>query len=92
MESRIRAIFILQYLVYSEERYEDESDLVSNRILVNCPFSVTISINLKLTDKEKETSNCMFLDVKSNWTEIHNASIKVLQGCFIERTIIFRLK
>lgn len=49
---RMRVIFILQYLVYSEERDENESELTFNHILVNYTFSMSASINLKFTGKE----------------------------------------
>lgn len=85
MDARIRAIFILQRLVTAEQREYKESDLAFNRLLVACPFNVSIPKNLELTDKEIETVESMLAGVKANWPKMVNTSVGGLQRSFIER-------
>lgn len=85
MESRIRAIFILQYLVFSEEKEYKEQELAFNRVLVSCPFSIPLPKQLKLTLEEKDTVDSMLAGVKANWSKMQNTSVKGFQHNFIER-------
>ena len=85
MDTRIRAIFILQRLVTAEEREYKESDLAFNRLLVACPFNVPLPKSLELTDKEIETVESMLAGVKANWSKMANTSIGGFQRSFIER-------
>jgi hypothetical protein len=86
MESRIRAIFIIQRLVTFEDRVYEEKELVFNRILVDCPFSEPLPAKMELTEKELETVESMLNGVKGNWDKMRNTSIKGFQLNFIERS------
>ena len=86
MESRIRAIFIIQRLVTYEEREYSEKDLSFNRILVSCPFSEPLPVKMELTEEELQTVEYMLEGVKSNWSKVQHISIKGFQTSFIERS------
>ena len=85
MESRIRAIFIIQRLVSKDDREYKESELNFNRILVGCPFSVPLPKCVELTEREIETVDGMLVGVKANWPKMQNTSIMGFQHSFIER-------
>lgn len=86
MESRVRAIFILQHLVSLEDREYKESELVFNRILVGCPFSVSLPSRVELTKSEIETTYEILAALKNNWSKVDGTSIAGFQCSFIERS------
>ncbi len=86
MESRIRAIFIIQRLVSQDDREYKESELIFNRILVGCPLSVPLSKCIELTEGDIETVDGMLMGVKANWSKMENTSIVGFQHSFIERS------
>lgn len=85
MNSRIRAIFILQYFVGLNKTEYTEQDLAFNRILVNCPFSEPLPKELKLNAKEIEVTDSLLNSLKINWSKMKNTSIEGIQKAFIER-------
>lgn len=85
MESRIRAIFIIQQLVTSGRKEYDEKELAFNRILVNCPFSEPLPVKMELTENELKTVDFMLNGVKNNWEKVRNVSVRGFQLNFIER-------
>ena len=90
--SRIRAVFLLQYLVYGEERKYPESDLVFNRLLADIPFHIPLPDWLPLTDEERETADGMLAGVKANWPQMGGTSVAGFRRSFIERTGRLRQK
>ena len=85
IETRIRAVFILQRLVTDEGREYEEHELAFNRILTGCPFQVPLPKTLNLTDNEIQTIESMIAGVKNNWDKLRNTSVKGFQYSFIER-------
>ena len=83
--SKIRAVFLLQYLVYGEERQYKESDLLFNRLLTDIPVSIPLPKSLSLSEKEKETADGMIAGVKANWQKMDGTSIKGFRNSFISR-------
>ena len=83
--SRIRAVFLLQYLVYGEERRYPESDLTFNRLLADLPFDVPLPDWLPLTDEEKRTADEMLAGVKANWRQMDGTSVAGFRRSFVER-------
>lgn len=84
--SRIRAVFLLQYLVYGEERKYPESDLVFNRLLADIPFHLPLPDWLPLTDEEKRVADEMLAGVKANWRQMDGTSVAGFRRSFIERS------
>lgn len=86
VESRIRAIFLIQRLVTSEDREYKEQELAFNRILVSLPFSVPLPKQLSLSREETEIIDSMLSGVKANWSAMQNTSIDGFRRSFIERS------
>lgn len=73
---KIRAVFLLQYVVYGEEREYRETELGFNRLLVGLPWHVSLPKYLPLTDEEKQTVESMVEGVKANWPQLSGTSVK----------------
>ena len=83
--SRVRAVFLLQYLVYGEEREHNESELYFNRLLTDLPLDVPLPKRVVLSDKEKETADGMIAGVKANWQKMNGTSVEGFRKSFILR-------
>ena len=83
--SRIRAVFVLQYLVCPEERNFSEVELAFNRILVSLRMSVPLPKQLSLTDEEKLSADSMVSAVKAYWPKMSGTSLKGFRQSFISR-------
>ena len=83
--SKIRAVFLLQYLVYGEERQCKENDLFFNRVLTDIPVSIPLPKSLSLSEIEKETADGMIAGVKANWQKMDGTSINGFRKSFISR-------
>lgn len=84
-ESRIRAIFLLQYLVRLEEEEYRETDLMLNRVLVSLPMHIPLPRSLTLTNEEKQTADSLLNSVKAGWSKMRNTSVRGFQDSFIYR-------
>lgn len=84
--SKIRTVFLLQYLTCSEEKEYRETELAFNRLLVSLPMNIPLPESLALTDEEKQTAESMLAGVKANWQAMSGTSIKGFQDSFIMRT------
>ena len=83
---KIRAVFLLQYVVYGEEREYRETELGFNRLLVGLPWHVSLPKYLPLTDEEKQTVESMVEGVKANWPQLSGTSVKGFRQSFIARS------
>lgn len=83
--SKIRAVFLLQYLVYGEEREYRETELYFNRLLAGLSRHVPLPKRLSLTDEEKQTVNSMVAGVKANWPKLQDTSVEGFRRSFITR-------
>lgn len=83
--SRIRAVFLLQYLVNPEEKDYREPELAFNRLLVALPAQVPLPKRVELTDGEKEMADNMLTSIKSNWSKMDGTSVNGFRQCFIQR-------
>ena len=84
--AKIRAVFLLQYLIYMEEKAYRETELAFNRLLVSLPMHIPLPENLMLTDREKQIAETMMVGVKANWPKMRNTSQKGFLQSFIIRT------
>lgn len=82
---KIRAVFLLQYIVYGEEREYRETELVFNRLLVGLSQHIPIPKHLPLTDIEKQTADSMVAGIKANWQRMKGTSVKGFRQSFIAR-------
>lgn len=83
--SKIRAVFLLQYLVYGEEREYRESELNLNRLLSGLSRHVPLPKRLSLAENEKQTADSMVAGVKANWPQLKGTSVRGFRQSFIAR-------
>lgn len=83
---KIRAVFLLQYIVYGEEREYRETELVFNRLLVGLPQHIPIPKQLPLTSEEKQTVDSMVAGIKANWPSMNGTSVRGFRQSFIARS------
>ena len=83
--SRVRAVFLLQYLVYGEEREYREPELYFNRLLAGLSRHVPLPKHLPLTEEEKQTADSMVTGVKANWPQLKGTSVRGFRQSFIAR-------
>lgn len=83
---KIRAVFLLQYIVYGEEREYRETELAFNRLLVGLSQHIPIPKQLPLTSEEKQTVDSMVAGIKANWPSMDGTSIRGFRQSFIARS------
>lgn len=84
-ESKVRAIFILQHLMASEDREYDEKDLFLNRLLINYPFNEPLPKRMELNQDELNTIDSLLEAAKTNWEKMRNTSMRGFQEVFLRR-------
>lgn len=88
-EAKIRAIFILQYVVYGDEYSKKEFpeyELTLNKILVGYHSEAPLPKSLELTEEEKKTIDEMLKGVLSHWEKLSRTSTAALRQAFLERS------
>jgi len=83
--SKVRAVFLLQYLVHGEEREYRESELNFNRLLSGLSRHAPLPKRLLLTENEKQTADSMVAGVKANWLQLEGTSVRGFRQSFIAR-------
>lgn len=83
--SKVRAVFLLQYLACGEEKSWRETELAFNRLLTALPGHVPLPKHLALTDEERQTADSMMAGVKANWPQMNGTSVEGFRGSFLVR-------
>lgn len=83
--SRIRAVFLLQYMVSPENKDYREQELAFNRLLIALPSQVPLPKRIELTEEEKRTADGMLEGVKGNWIKMNGTSVSGFRQSFIVR-------
>lgn len=83
--SKVRAVFLLQYLACGKEEEWCEPDLTFNRLLTALPGYVPLPGRMELTDEERQTADSMVQGVKANWREMDGTSVEGFRQSFILR-------
>lgn len=83
--SKVRAVFLLQYLVCGEEKPWREIELTFNRLLTALPGHVPLPKYLSLTEEERQTADSMIAGVKANWQQMNGTSVEGFRGSFLVR-------
>lgn len=83
--SKVRAVFLLQYLAFGEEKAWREAELAFVRLLTALPGHVPLPGRLPLTDEERQTADGMVAGVKSNWPQMNGTSVEGFRHSFLVR-------
>lgn len=85
-EAQLRAVFILQALVYGKwmARYK-EYDLFLNRLLTGLPQEEVLPGRVKLTRKEKRMTQSLLKSVIQYWTKLGHISVDGFRHSFMQR-------
>ena len=85
-DSQIRAIFVLQYLVYGDQREYPETELYLNKVLVNMTDNVQpLPRKIELTREEIEWADKLIEGARQSWEKMRNTSTKAFRVSFLER-------
>lgn len=83
-ESRNRAVYILQYLVYNEISFP-EYTLVLNKLLVGMPTEEHLDPFIGLSEDEKDGTRSLLNGLIGNWEKVKNSSPEAIQETFLQR-------
>lgn len=83
--SKVRAVFLLQYLVYGEEREYPETELLLNKILVGKEPGFPLPRRCPLTRQETELIDSLMSGVKNMWTKVAHTGDPALRQSFFQR-------
>ena len=83
--SKVRAVFLLQYLACGKEKSWQETELTFNRLLTALPGYMPLPKHLALTDEERQTADSMMAGVKANWPQMNGTSVEGFRGSFLVR-------
>ena len=83
--SKVRAVFLLQYLACGEERDWREPELAFSRLLTALPGNVPLPKRLALSEEERQTADGMVTGVKANWPKMDGTSVEGFRRSFLLR-------
>lgn len=90
-ESKNRAVYILQYLVYNEIDFP-EHQLVLNKLLAGLQPEEHLIPLSSLTDEETDSTKSLLNGMINNWEKMQNTSSEGLQESFIQRKGILKFQ
>lgn len=89
-EQKIRAIFLIQYIVYGKEKEYSELQLILNKLFVNWPNKSPLPHSLSLAEEEIILAEEMISGVRQNWRKVYNSSNQAIRDSFFQRNGIIR--
>lgn len=84
MENRIRAAFLLQYMLYERCEFQ-ESELLLNKLLTGCGIEQEFPKKIELTEEEKKMGISMLEGAVGNWKQMENTSLDGFRHSFLSR-------
>src|SRR5665648_24061 len=91
VESKNRAVYILQYLVYNEIDFP-EHQLVLNKLLAGMLPEEHLVPLTSLTDEEMDSAKSLLNGLINNWDKMKNTSPEGLQETFLQREGILKFQ
>lgn len=86
VDSRIRAIFLLQYLIYGEQREWTEAELYLNKLVVGMEDSnQPLPLTLNLEQGDMELGEQLINGICHNWDKMKNTSVRAFRDSFLQR-------
>lgn len=89
---QVKAVFMLQYLVYGVESEWEESELVFNKIIVGLEPDRPLPRKVELDDREKAVMDEMLTAVGKMWEILKNTSLRGIREAFMQRHGILKEK
>lgn len=83
--SKMRAIFILQYLVYGKQGEYPEHELFLNKLLVNWDSNKPLPRTCNLTENEMKIADSLVDSVRQMWNKLSHTSNEALRCSFFQR-------
>ena len=87
-ESRYKAVHLLQWMVYGDEKKEEEEnehDLVLNKIICGIPLAEPVPVSLELSETDKEECTALLKAIIANWAIIKRSSVHSLRVTFLQK-------
>ncbi|MCD8184816.1 MAG: hypothetical protein LUE99_19060 [Bacteroides sp.] len=84
-DSKVRAIFVLEYLVYGEQREYPEAELYLNKLLVGKTDNKPLPRSCPLTEEEMKTTDELLSSIKVIWDKMKNTSETAIRYSFVQR-------
>lgn len=88
-EHRVRAMFLLQYMLYEKCEFQ-ESGLLLNKLLSGSELEQVIPNKIELTEEEKHWCMSMLKGAMGNWDKMRNTSLQGFRDSFLIREGIIR--
>nr|WP_194509744.1 contractile injection system tape measure protein [Psychroserpens luteus] len=89
-ESRNKAVYLLQYLVYNEVNFP-EHELLLNKLLVGMSKKEHLTFIEDVSEQEKETSQSLLNGLISNWEKVRSSTPEAIQETFLQREGLLKL-
>lgn len=83
--SQVRAIFLLQYLVYGEEKEYPETELFLNKIIVDKQPGSPLPRRCPLTGEETELVHSLMDGLRRIWSHVQHTSDAGIRQSFFQR-------
>ena len=84
-ESKVRAVFMLQYLAYGEEKEYAERELYLNKVLVGIEEDMPLPTSCKLNEEEIKIVEEMISMIKKMWNKVEHITNIALRMSFFQR-------
>ncbi len=89
VQSRQKAILLLQYLGTGQQRFS-EHQLLLNKILCGWPLLQPLSVQLEISQLEESAANELLHSLISHWSALKATSVAGLRTAFIQREGILK--
>lgn len=83
--SRVRAVFMLQYLAYGIEQEWQESALLLNKLFVGFELEQPLPRKVDLLDEEKKITDELVKTICTLWDKLKNVSAQGMRMSFLQR-------
>lgn len=83
-EKQIRAVFLLQRLLYDKNEF-DEPALLMNKLLAGLAAEEPVPRKAEMTEREQETADSLLKGVMQHWDKMRNTSLQGFRDAFLIR-------
>lgn len=84
LEMQIRAMFLLQHLLYDENEFEEPA-LLLNKLLTGYELEEPVPLCVEINEKERELADSLLKGVMQNWDKMQNTSLRGFRQSFLIR-------